>query len=223
MSSLSSDQIKDLISKALSSENNPQRKFHQSVQMYIKLREVDLSKPENRFSLLVQLPHVNEKITKSVCVLTAGSLLSQARSLGIDVISRDELEPLAGNKKMARKLARKYDYFIAEAPLMALVGRVLGQFLAPRDKMPTPVPPNSDISPHVSRLRSSVQIRLKTQGVMSAVIGTEDMPIEHLVENATRILSTVEERLPGGRRNMKSLHFKTTMGKKATLEVGKHG
>jgi len=223
MSSLSSAQIKDLISKALSAENNPKRNFHQSVQMYIKLREVDLSKPENRFSLLVQLPHVNEKLTRSVCVFTAGSLLSQARSLGVDVISRDDLEPLAGNKKMARKLARKYDYFIAEAPLMALVGKVLGQFLAPRDRMPTPVPPSSDISPHISRLRSSVQVRLKTQGVMSTVIGTEDMPIEHLVENAIRVLTAVEEKLPAWRRNLKSLYFKTTMGKKVALEVGKHG
>jgi large subunit ribosomal protein L1 len=150
-------------------------------------------------------------------------LLSQARSLGVDVISRDDLEPLAGNKNMARKLARKYDYFIAEAPLMALVGKVLGQFLAPRDRMPTPVPPSSDISSHISRLRSSVQVRLKTQGVMSTVIGTEDMPIEHLVENAIRVLTAVEEKLPAGRRNLKSLYFKTTMGKKVALEVGKHG
>lgn len=223
MSAISLENLKELISKSLSPENNPKRNFRQSVQMYIKLKEVDLSKPENRFSLTVQLPHVNEGIAKSVCVLTAGPLLSQARNLGVDVVTRDELEPLAGNKKMARKLARNHDYFIAEAPLMSLVGRVLGQFLAPKDRMPTPVPPNSDISPHVSRLRSSTHIRLKTQRVMSAVIGTEDMPVEQLVENATRVLSAVEERLPGGRGNIKSVFFKTAMGKKVGMEVGKRG
>jgi len=221
--SLSVDSLKTVAQTALSEKNNTRRNFIQSVQILIKLREVDISKPENRFSLLVELPNVNEKMRKSVCVLTEGSLLTQARSLGVDVLSRADLEPLAGNKKMARRLARKYDFFISEAPLMPLVGRIMGQFLAPRDKMPTPVPPNSDISSNVLRLTRSVQVRLKVQKAISVVIGKEDMPVEQLAENASRVISAVEEKLTGGKRNIDYVALKTAIGRKVKLEEGKHG
>jgi large subunit ribosomal protein L1 len=119
---------------------------------------------------------------------------------------------MAGKKKVCRKTAQSYDFFIAEAPLMPLVGKVLGQFLGPKNKMPTPVPPASSISQLVERLRRSVRITVKSSLSASCKIGHEEMPVQQLLENAEAVISTVQKRLPHS-ATLRFVGFKTTMGK----------
>jgi large subunit ribosomal protein L1 len=203
---------KQLIEKALSETNSKKRNFLQSLELYIKLREVDLKKPENRFSLQVELPNFPSSKENKVAVITSGALLTQAKKLNVPAISREELESLAGNKKAARKLASQYDFFIAEVPLMPLVGRVLGPFLGPKDRMPVTVAPNADIMSIVERLKKSVLIKIKTQSTVSSFIGTENMPVEKLNENAMKVISALEQKIQDVRRKIDKLVVKTTMG-----------
>lgn len=203
---------RQLIEKALNKENNKKRNFLQSVELYIKLREIDLKKPENRFFLHVELPNFPPSKENKVAVITSGALLAQAKKLNLPVISKEELESLAGNKKAARKLASQYDFFISEVSLMPLVGKILGPFLGPKDRMPIAVAPNADITPIVDRLKRSVLIRVKSQSTVSSFIGTEDMPIEKLNENAAKIISALEQKIQDVRRKIDKVVVKTTMG-----------
>jgi large subunit ribosomal protein L1 len=203
---------KQLIEKALSETNNKKRSFLQSVELYVKLREIDLKKPENRFSLQVELPNFPPSKENKVAVITSGALLAQARKLNVPVISREDLESLAGNKKAARKLASQYDFFVSEVSLMPLVGKILGPFLGPKDRMPVAVAPNADITSIVERLKRSVLVRIKSQSTVSSFIGTEDMPVEKLNENAARIISALEQKIQDARRKIDKIVVKTTMG-----------
>jgi len=204
--------VEDLLRKALSQDNKKKRKFKQSVEIYVTFKELDLKKPENKFTSIIELSHFPLEKENKVAVITGGSFLPSARNLGVDVITREQMESISGNKKAARKLVEPYDFLISEAPLMPLVGRVLGPFLGPKDRMPTPVPPNADIAPVVSRLKRSVLIRLKTQNAISAIIGTEDMGLEELKQNCMKILSSVEQKVPSGLRAVASVTVKTSMG-----------
>jgi len=214
--------MEEALKKALSREYNKPRRFKQSVEIILSLSGIDLSKPEQRFTELVELPHSPYKDPPKICVFTEGSLIPEARSLGIDYMSRDDLNSMAGKKKACRKTAQSYDFFIAEAPLMPIVGRVLGQFLGPKNKMPTPVPPASPISQLVDRLRRTVRITVKSSLSASCKIGHEDMPIQKLLENAEAVISAVQRRLPHS-SNIRFIGFKTTMGKivKVFLRSGK--
>lgn len=203
---------KQLIEKALNETNNEKRNFLQSVELYVKLREIDLKKPENRFSLQVELPNFPSSKENKIAVITSGVLLAQAKKLNVSVISREELESLAGNKKAARKLASQYDFFISEVSLMPLVGKVLGPFLGPKDRMPIAVAPNMDIAPIVERLKRSVLVRVKSQSTVSSFIGTEDMPIEKLNENAAKIILALEQKVQDVQRKIEKIVVKTTMG-----------
>jgi len=214
------DTLTELIGRAIGQENNSKRGFSQSVQIYIGLKEIDLKKPENRFVALVELPHVPPEMERSVGVMTEGGALAAARDLGAKVITRQQIEAASGDKKAARKLLAGVDLFIAEAPLMPLVGKVFGPFLGPTDRMPTPFPPNADIAPLVQRLRRSVQIKLKTQSAVSALIGDEGMPLDQLRENAAKVISEVERRMPNGLKSFEIIGIKTTMGKLASSKVG---
>lgn len=214
---------KDEIARALGElrKNLVKRKFAQSIDLVVKLREVDLKKPENRINETITLPNPPEKSLK-ICVIASGDLATRAKAAGADMlISRQDLENLGKDKKAARKLAVDYDFFIAEAPLMPLVGRGLGSFLGPRGKMPTPVPPNAPIDQIVSGHRKMVRVRMREQPVLQCRIGTESMPDDKLVENVQAVVSRVEQKLERGFKNIAEILLKATMSKPVKLSFAK--
>jgi large subunit ribosomal protein L1 len=214
---------KDEVARALSElrQNLVKRKFSQSIELVVKLREVDLKKPENRINESIPRPNPSEKAVK-VCVIASGDLGTRAKTAGADLlVSRQELDSLSKDKKAARKLAQEYDFFIAEAPLMPLVGRGLGSFLGPRGKMPTPVPPNAQIEQIVSGHRKMVRVRMREQQVLQCRIGTENMPDDKLAENIQMVISRIEQKLDRGFKNIGEILIKSTMGKPVKIGITK--
>jgi large subunit ribosomal protein L1 len=214
---------KDEIARALGElrKNIEKRKFAQSIDLVVKLREVDLKKPENRINETIALPNPSEKPLK-ICVIASGDLGTRAKDAGADMlVSRQDLENLGRDKKAARKLAVDYDFFIAEAPLMPLVGRGLGSFLGPRGKMPTPVPPNAAIEQIVAGHRKMVRVRMREQPVLQCRIGTENMTDDKLVENVQAVVSRIEQKLERGFKNISEVLLKSTMGKPVKVSFAK--
>ncbi|MEM3549734.1 MAG: 50S ribosomal protein L1 [Candidatus Bathyarchaeia archaeon] len=194
-------------------EKSEKRNFTQSVELIINLQDVDMKSPEGRIQDNIELPHPSPEKKNRICVVATGELALKARRANADlVIERAELEGLAGNKKELRKLAEEYDYFIAEAPLMPLVGKILGPTLGPRGKMPMPVPPTADIEGMLKRYRRMVTVRLRNQPVIQCHVGTENMKEEEITENIQTILRAIEGKLKKGMKNIKSICVKTTMG-----------
>ena len=214
---------KDEISRALGElrKSLTKKKFTQSIDLVVRLREVDLKKPENRINEAIPLPNPPEKALK-VCVIASGDLATRAKSAGADMlVGRQEIENLAKDKKGARKLAQEYDFFIAEAPLMPLVGRALGSFLGPRGKMPTPIPPNAPIDQVIVNHRKMVRVRMREQPVLQCRVGTEAMPDEKLVENIQAVVSRIEQKLERGFKNIGEILVKGTMSKPVKISLTK--
>jgi len=148
----------------------------------------------------------------------------KAKSAKADkVLNADELNQLGSNKRESRKFINKYDFFLADTKLMPVVGKVLGQLLGPRGKMPTPVPFNAPIESFLERFRSSIRVRVRSSLSLSCKIGDEEMDDNDLASNAHTVVSAVEKKLPNGDKNVKKIMVKTTMGKiiKAAVQVKK--
>jgi len=178
----------------------------------LKLRDVDMKSAEGKIQEIVELPYSPAKPNK-ICVVGSGELAMKAKRANADlVIERAELEALAGKKKDLRKIANDYDFFIAEAPLMATVGKILGPVLGPRGKMPIPVPPSADITSLMAKHRKTVFVRMRNQPVMQCRIGTENMKEEELTENIQTVLRVMESKLKKGMKNVKFASIKTSMG-----------
>ncbi len=189
-----------------------ERKFTQSVDLILDIKELDMKAPEGKIQQIVELPHVTGKPNK-ICVFATGELALKARKSKADiVIEKPELTGLFGKKKQLRKIGNTYDVFIAEAPLMAIVGKTFGPVLGPRGKLPIPVPPNANISEIIKKHRKTVVIRMKTQPIIQVQIGTEDMPDEKIVDNIQAVLRILDEKLKRGLKNIKFLFLKTSMG-----------
>jgi len=190
-----------------------ERKFKQSIELIMVFKDIDVKKG---FSIneTIQLPKTNSPAT--ICVMASGDMGLKAKNAKADrVIDNDELTRLAANKRESRKLINSFDFFLADTKLMPVVGKVLGQLLGPRGKMPTPVPFNAPIDSFLERFRTSVRVKVKNSLSMACKIGDESMEDTELASNAHAVLSGVEKKLPNGDKNIRKVLIKTTMGKLA--------
>ena len=197
------------VQKAL--EGAKKRNFVETVELAINLKDIDLSVPKNRITEDVILPNGRGKAVR-VCVIGGGELALKAKDVADLVITPEELQTLADDKKQAKKIANTTNYFIAEAPLMAVVGKRLGTVLGPRGKMPKPIPPGADPTGMIESLRKTVSVRTKDRITFHAPVGTADMPVEQIAENIDALLKRIELKLEKGRMNIDSSYVKTTMG-----------
>ncbi|MHC3128648.1 MAG: 50S ribosomal protein L1 [Candidatus Bathyarchaeota archaeon] len=189
-----------------------ERKFSQSIDLAINLQNIDMKKPEGRIQERIELPNSVGKELK-ICVIASGEMAFKAKKAGASlVVERAALEALVGDKKKQKVLAKNFDLFIAEAPLMPLVGRSLGASLGPRGKMPTPVPPNANIKEQIEKHRKLVFVRMRGQPVLQCRVGNEDMADKEIAENVQAIMRRIEGKLKRGIKNVKSVYLKTSMG-----------
>jgi large subunit ribosomal protein L1 len=193
-------------------EKSQKRKFNQSIELILKLQDIDMKAPESKIQEVVELPYALEKQNK-ICVIASGEMAMKAKKANADhVIERSELESLAGKKQEMRKVANAYDTFIAEAPLMPLVGKTLGSVLGPRGKMPIPVAPSADITGLMTKHRKTIIVRLRNQPMLQNRVGMENMKDEEIAENIQTVLRVLEGKLKKGMKNIKFVYIKTAMG-----------
>ncbi len=203
-------EILEAVKKA--KEESKPRNFTQSVDVVITIKDLDVKKPENRIDEEVLLPNGRGKDVK-IAFIADGELALQAKNVGADlVISKAELEEMGKDRKEAKKIANRHDFFVAQADMMPLVGRFLGPVLGPRKKMPKPVPATAKPEPIMERLKSTVKVRIKDQPVIQALVGTQDMDDELIAANIESVLVVLDQKLEKGRNQIKSMYVKTTMG-----------
>jgi large subunit ribosomal protein L1 len=197
------------VQKAL--ESAKKRNFTETVELAINLKDVDLSIPKNRIQEDIILPNGRGKAIK-VCVIGGGELALKAKDVADLVITPEELGTIADDKKQAKKIANSTDYFVAEAPLMAVVGKRLGTVLGPRGKMPKPISPGADPAGMVDSLRKSVTVRTKDRKTFHVPVGTVNMSADEIADNIDLVIKRVSLKLEKGAANISSAYVKTSMG-----------
>ena len=193
-------------------EKSGQKKFNQTVDLILDIKEIDMKAPEGKITEVVELPHASAKPNK-ICFVASGELALKARRANADnVIERSDLDALAGKKKDLRKIATDYDVFVSEASLMPTVGRTLGPVLGPRGKMPVPISTNADVEALIVKHRKTVVVRMRNQPIIQVSVGTQNQSDEELVDNIQVVLRVLEGKLKRGLKNIKMVFIKTSMG-----------
>lgn len=206
--------IEEAINEAL--KVSKKRRFTQSVDLIIKLRDVDVKKPENRINITVPLPNPLSKKAK-ICVIASGAAITAAKEAGVDlVLTKDDLGKYT-DKKSIRKLAQQYDFFLATPDLMVQIGRQMGQILGPRGKMPDVIQPNADLKTLVERYRRSVRVRLRDQPQIMVKVGDENMEPAKIAENAMAIIEEVVRKY--GWDKLAEVQVKLTMGPPVAVKL----
>ena len=192
-----------------------QRKFKQSFDFIISLRGIDLKKPEHQVDVYISLPFGKGKKPK-ICTIVGPELLENAKKSTDHVILIDNAGSLKKNE--IKNLARDYDYFIAQANIMPKVATSFGRVFGPRGKMPNPksggvVPPNANLKPVYEKFQRTVRATTKSAPLIQCGIGSEDMSVNEITDNALTVYNAVLHALPNEKHNIKDIYIKLTMGK----------
>jgi large subunit ribosomal protein L1 len=199
-------------------KNAPERKFPESVELAINLKDVDLSNPKNRITEEIILPRGRGRDVK-IGLFGTPEMVQKATDVADMIIAAEDIPKMAEEKSQAKKNVNRMDFFVAEAPLMAVVGKNLGVILGPRGKMPRPIPPGADPSGIIANLRKTVKVRSKDRRTFHVAVGTRDMKPEDIASNIEAVMTRVRSKLERGLMNIHSVYVKTTMGPAVKLEL----
>ena len=197
------------------------RKFDETIDFIINLKDINLNDPKQRIDKEILLP--NNILTgdkPNVCVIASDEILMEAKNLGLDTIDSDGLISLNNEEKKAKKkFVKKYDFFIVEDKMMPNVARYLARFLGPLGKMPKPFPSGygiisnpDDLQVAIDRYLKIIRIQLKKQLIIQVKIGKKSMEKEQVFENMKAIVDYIADQMPHKYNNIKSMFLKTTMG-----------
>jgi large subunit ribosomal protein L1 len=209
---LTKAQIQQEVAKARA-DDYKKRNFQQSFELILTLKDIDVKKLDLNVNEVVFLPNKLAQVAK-ICVFAGGDTALRAQNAGADrVIESGELDRLASEKRSAKKLAREYQFFMADTNLMPKIGKILGQFLGPKGRMPTPIPPAAPIEAMLTRYRTAVRVKARGSLSVAGKIGDESLDDSKVAENAVAVINQVEKKLPNGEKNIHSLLVKKSMGK----------
>lgn len=187
-------------------------KFEQSFDLAVNFRkkELDITKPENRFNQELVLPNTLYPPPK-ICAFGDAEFAEAAKAAGAErVVSKDEIPRLGGEKKERKNLAKNFDFFIAAVDAMPLIGRYLGQTLGSRGKMPRPFPQEADLSAVVNQYHRTVRIRMRNTPTFHVKVGHVKMSDREITDNIIAILNFIESK--GFSERLSNVSIKTTMG-----------
>ena len=222
--SISPEDIESATKEALEySDKNP-RKFVETIDVIVNLKNVNLKDPANRFNNEFELPNPVDP-NPSICFFVEGDQLVEANKLGEDAMDVEQMEQISkGEKSQRRNFVKKYDFFIASTQMMRHVAKNFGRLFGPRGKMPRPQPqgygvisPSDSVADSRERYKKIIRLRLTKFPLIQFKVGTKEMPLEVIMENTKAALDFIENKLDKGRQQLKSIYIKTTMGKPARV------
>jgi large subunit ribosomal protein L10Ae len=123
------------ISKGGKEIKGKKRNFVETVELQVTLKNYDPQR-DKRFSGTFRLPVV-PRPKLACCVLGSAVHCEQADRIGVDHMNIEDLKKLNKNKKLIRKMAKKYDFFIASDNMIKQIPRILGPGLTKAGKFPT--------------------------------------------------------------------------------------
>ena len=195
MAELKTEQIKEI--------KKERRNFSQTVDLIVNISNLDLKKPENRIRERIVLPHKVKDV--KVCFIL-DALYTKGKALGENhkVLGKSDLEL---KKRDAKRIARDYDFFVIEAPIMPVAAKILGKYTGPRNKSLIPLPPNTkDLNAVISNLEKTVSLNIVKNPLIQVPIGKENMEDKKIMQNYKTVVDKVSELLEPKKGQIIYLH-----------------
>jgi len=209
-SKLNGDLLREYIAEMLEKSKDKDRKFKETVELQIGLKNYDPQK-DKRFSGTVKLPFLPRPRMK-FCLLGDAQHCDEAKAIGLDCMDTDALKKLKKNKKLVKKLAKKYHGFLASESIIKQIPRLLGPGLNKAGKFPTLVTHGEPLEAKVADVKKSIKFQLKKVLCLGVAVGNVEMSEKELYINISTAVNFLISLLKKNWQNVRSLNIKTTMG-----------
>merc|ERR1712050_562760 len=147
-----------------------------------------------------------------VCVLGDAAHCDEANANEISCMDVEALKKLNKQKKLVKKLAKKYDAFLASESLIKQIPRLLGPGLNKAGKFPSLLTHGDNIDEKINDLKSTIKFQMKKVLCLSVAIGNLSMDEDQLVQNIHLAINFLVSLLKKHWQNIRSLYIKSTMG-----------
>ena len=151
------------------------------------LKNYDPSK-DKRFSGVIRLPHI-ARPRLQVCVLGDESHCDEAKAAEIPYMDVEALKKLKKNKKLVKKLSKKYDAFVASSTLIKQIPRILGPGLNKAGKFPTSVTHDESLESKIGEIRGTIKFQMKKVLTLGVAVGHVNMSDEEIVKNVAQAVN----------------------------------
>merc|ERR1712112_536353 len=211
MGKINRDSLRESIDNVLKHANETKkRRFTESIELQICLKNYDPQK-DKRFAGTVKLRHTPKPKMK-VCILGDQVHCDQAQANNLPCMNQDDLKKLNKDKKLVKKLAKRYDAFLASESLIKLIPRILGPGLNKAGKFPAPVVHGDSLMGRIEETKSTVKFQMRKVLCLAVCIGHVNMDQEELYQNITLAINFLVSLLKKNWQNVRALYIKSTMG-----------
>ncbi|CAH2268711.1 60S ribosomal protein L10a-like [Pararge aegeria] len=209
-SKVSRETLYECVNAVLQFAKDKKRNFLETVELQIALKNYDTQK-DKRFAGSIRLKYVTRP-NMQVCVLGDQQHCDEAKVLNVPCMDAEALKKLNKNKKMVKKLAKKYDAFLASESLIKQIPRLLGPGLNKAGKFPSPLSHQESMSQKIDEVKATVKFQMKKVLCLSVAVGNVDMAADELAQNVHLSVNFLVSLLKKHWQNVRSLHIKSTMG-----------
>uniref|UniRef100_A0A8C5LZF0 Ribosomal protein n=1 Tax=Leptobrachium leishanense TaxID=445787 RepID=A0A8C5LZF0_9ANUR len=212
---VSRDTLCEAVKELVQGSKRNKRKFLESVELQVSLKNYDPQK-DKRFSGTVRLKST-PRPKFSVCVLGDQQHCDEAKAVDLPHMDIEALKKLNKNKKLVKKLAKKYDAFLASESLIKQIPRILGPGLNKAGKFPSLLTHNENMVAKVDEVKSTIKFQMKKVLCLAVAVGHVKMTEEELVYNIHLSINFLVSLLKKNWQNVRALYIKSTMGKPQRL------
>merc|ERR1712085_72318 len=150
--------------------------------------------------------------TQKICAIGDAAHNDEAEGKEVPFMSADDLKKLNKDKKLVKKLAKKYDAFLASESLIKQIPRLLGPGLNKAGKFPSLLTHGDNFDEKIKDLQSTIKFQMKKVLCLSVAIGNLEMDEDQLVQNIHLAINFLVSLLKKHWQNVRSLYIKSTMG-----------
>jgi large subunit ribosomal protein L10Ae len=186
------------------------RNFLETCEVQITLKNYDPVR-DKRFSGTFKLPTVPRPKLKC-CVLGNAAHCEQADRIGVDHMSVEDLKKLNKNKKMVKKLAKRYDFFMASDNMIKQIPRLLGPGLTKAGKFPTLLGGGEDMQEKIDEVKATIKFQMKKVMCLNVAVGNVEMEPKEIIVNTQLSANFLASLLKKQWQNIGQIYIKTTMG-----------
>merc|ERR1712055_231310 len=210
MSKLSRETVSDAVASVLEKSGEKKRKFTESVELQISLKNYDPQR-DKRFAGTVKLKNI-PRPRMNVCILGDQQHCDEAKAQNIPCMDAESLKKLNKNKKLVKKLAKKYNAFLASDTLIKQIPRILGPGLNKAGKFPTMITHGDNMVAKVEELKATIKFQLKKVLCLAVAVGNVSMQADDLAANIGLAINFLVSLLKKNWQNVRSLYIKSSMG-----------